>query len=56
MERGSHSLTTDDLKTCFRFSNRESALSQQARIIHDGSSRNGGMARDKREERGLCDV
>jgi hypothetical protein len=36
---------------------RESLLSErQARIIHDGSSRNGGVARDKREERDLRDV
>ncbi|TKB89604.1 MAG: hypothetical protein E8D41_13460 [Nitrospira sp.] len=27
-----------------------------ARIIHEGSSRNGGVARDKREERDLRDV
>jgi hypothetical protein len=27
-----------------------------ARIIHAGSSRNGGVARDKREERDSCDV
>ena len=27
-----------------------------ARIIHDGSSRNGEMARDKREERDLRDM
>jgi hypothetical protein len=27
-----------------------------ARIIHDGSLRNGGVARDKREKRDLRDV
>ena len=26
----------------------------QARFVHDGSSRNGGMARDKREDRLVC--
>ena len=40
MGHGSLPLTLNDLKTCSFFSNRESVLSQQARIIYDGSSRN----------------